>query len=99
MTRQQRPKLLLEEHKMWIVKMGTLLNSSNIYTQFASEAMMEGTGLSFRPYKQVVSMRSLNNYSNNKLHYPHGFKEEINIKFDAIKAVVKKFPNGTGAMM
>ena len=41
----------------------------------------------------------MNNYSNNKLHDPHGFKEEVKIKYDAIKAVVKKFPNGTGTMM
>ena len=41
----------------------------------------------------------MNNYSNNKPHDPHGFKEEVKIKYDAAKAVVKKFPNGTGAMM
>ena len=44
-------------------------------------------------------MKPLNNFSNTKLHDPYGFKEEIKIKFDAIKAVVEKFPNGTEAMM
>ena len=39
------------------------------------------------------------NFSNNKPYDPHGFKEEIKIKFNAVKAVVEKFPNGTGAMM
>ena len=44
-------------------------------------------------------MKSLNHYSNNEPYDPKGFKEEIKIKFDVVKAVVKKFPNGTGAMM
>ena len=56
-------------------------------------------GLSFKPYKQVVSVKSLNNFSDAKPNDPHGFKEEIKIKFDAVKAVVEKFPNGTGAMI
>ena len=41
----------------------------------------------------------MNNFSNNKPHDPHGFKVEIKIKSDAIKAVVENFPNKTGAMM
>ena len=56
-------------------------------------------GLSLGRYKQVVSVKSMNKYINNKLHDPHGFKEEIKIKFDTLKAVVEKFPNRTGAMM
>ena len=44
-------------------------------------------------------MRSINNYSNNKPHDPHGFKEDIEIKCDAVKAITGKFPNGTAAMM
>ena len=30
---------------------------------------------------------------------PHGYKEEVKIKYDTVKAVVKKFPNRTGATM
>ena len=41
----------------------------------------------------------MNNYSNNKPHDPYGFKEEIKIKFDALKVVIEKFPNKTGLMM
>ena len=37
-------------------------------------------GLSFDPYKQVISSKSMNNSSNNKPHDPNGFKEEIKIK-------------------
>ena len=44
-------------------------------------------------------MKSLNNFSNNKPHDPHGFKEEIKIKYDDVKAVAGRFPNGTAAML
>ena len=37
--------------------------------------------------------------SNNKLHDPHGFKEEVKIKYDSVKAITKKIPNATAAMM
>ena len=37
-------------------------------------------GLSFKPYKNVVVVKSLNNFSNTKLNDPHGFKEELKIK-------------------
>ena len=56
-------------------------------------------GLSFEPYKQVVAVKLMNNYSNNKPHDPHGFKEEVNIKHDTVKAVIRKFPNGKGVMI
>ena len=55
--------------------------------------------LLFGPYKSVVAVKSMNNYSNNKPNNPHGFKEEVNVKYDAVKAVVEKFPNGIGAMI
>ena len=58
-----------------------------------------GVGLSFGPYKQVVAVKSMNNYSNNKPHDPHGFKEEVKIKYDAVKAVAGSFPNRIAAMM
>ena len=44
-------------------------------------------------------MKLRNNYNNNKLHDPHGFKEEIKIKYDAVKAVAGRFLNGTAVMM
>ena len=56
-------------------------------------------GLSFGPYKQVVAVKSINNYSNNKPHDPHSFKEEVKIKHDAVKAVVGRFRNGTATIM
>ena len=41
----------------------------------------------------------MNNYSNNKPHDPHGFKEEVKIKYNAVKVVAGKFSNGTPAML
>ena len=37
----------------------------------------------------------MNNFSNAKLNDPHGFKEELKIKFDAVLAVAREVPNGT----
>ena len=56
-------------------------------------------GLPFGPYRQVVTVKSMNNYSNNNPHDPHGFKEDVKIKYDTVKVVVEKFPNGIGAMV
>ena len=55
--------------------------------------------LSFGSYKQVVVMKSMNNYSNNKPHDLHGFKEEVKIKYNVLKAVAGRFPNRNAAMM
>ena len=40
-----------------------------------------------------------NRWINAKPNDPHGFKEELKIKYDAVLAVVGKFPNGTGPML
>ena len=49
--------------------------------------------------KQVVAIKSMNNYTNNKPHDPHGFKEQVKIKYEATKTIARKFPNGTVALM
>ena len=56
-------------------------------------------GLSFKPYKNVVVVKSLNNFSNDKPNDPHGFKEELKIKYDVVLAIVGKLPNGTGPIL
>ena len=56
-------------------------------------------GLSYEPYKQVVAVKSMNNYTNNEPHDPHGFKDQIKIKYEATKAIARKFPHGTAALM
>ena len=45
-------------------------------------------GLSYVPYKQVVVIKSLNAYTNNDTNDPHGFKEQVEIKFEATKTIV-----------
>ena len=55
--------------------------------------------MSFKPYKNIVVVKSLNNFSNAKPNDPHGFKEELKIKYNAVLAVVRKFLNSTGPML
>ena len=50
------------------------------------------------PYKQVVVVKLMINYSNNKPHDTHGFKKEVQIKYDAVKAVAGRFQNETAVM-
>ena len=57
------------------------------------------SSLSYAPYKQVVAIKSLNTYTNNDPNDPHGFKEQVKIKFEATKAIVGRFPNGTATLM
>ena len=56
-------------------------------------------GLSYGPYNQVVAIKLMNNYSNNKPYDPHDFKEQVKIKYKATKAIVRKFSNGTAALI
>ena len=56
-------------------------------------------GLSYELYKQVVSIKLLNTYTNNDPQDPHGFKEQVKIKYEATKAMVGKFPNGIATLM
>ena len=49
-------------------------------------------GLSYRPYKQVVAIKLMNNYTNNKFQDPHGFKEQVKIKYEFTKAIAVKIP-------
>ena len=44
-------------------------------------------------------MKSLHNFSNVKPNDPHGFKEELKIKFDAVLAVIWEFSNRAGPML
>ena len=41
----------------------------------------------------------MNNYSNNKPHDSHSFKEEVKIKYNAAKAEANRFLNKTAAIM
>ena len=41
----------------------------------------------------------MNTYTNNKPNDPYGFKEQVKIKFEATKAIVERFPDGTESLM
>ena len=41
----------------------------------------------------------MNNYTNNGPYHPHGFKEQIKVKYEATKAIAGKLPNGTTTLM
>ena len=41
----------------------------------------------------------MNNFSTNQPYDPHGYKEEVKIKYGSVRAIVEKFPNGTAVMM
>ena len=41
----------------------------------------------------------MNNYTNNEVHDPNGLKEQVKIKYEATKAIVRRFPNGTATLM
>ena len=56
-------------------------------------------GLSYPPYKQVVVIKLLNTYTNNEVHDPNGSKEQVKVKYEATKAIVRRFPNGTDTLM
>ena len=55
-------------------------------------------GLSYGPNIRVVAIKSLNTYTNNNPNDPHGFKEQVKIKFEATKAIVGRFSNGITAL-
>ena len=57
------------------------------------------SGLSYPPYKQIVAVKSLNTYTNNDINDPNGFKEQIKIKYEATKAIARRFQNGTATLM
>ena len=46
-----------------------------------------------------MAVKSSNNFSKAKPNDPHGFKEELKIKYNAVLAVVGKFPNRTDPMI
>ena len=52
-------------------------------------------GFSHKPYKIAVAVKSLHNYTNLKPDNPHGFKEELKVKYNTTLAIVGKFPNRT----
>ena len=55
-------------------------------------------GLSYKPYKIVVSVKSLHKFSNSKPNDSHAFKEETKIKFGAVSTTIGKFLDKIGVL-
>ena len=92
MIKQPRPKLLLEQLKQRTAKP----EGSQLFKQIRTVCLgSDDGGLLYGPYKQVIAIKSLNNYANNKPYVPHDFKEQVKIKYKATKAIAWKFLNGT----
>ena len=58
----------------------------------------DDSGLSYKPYKMVVAVNSIHNFSNSNPNDPHTFKEELKIKFSAVSDITGRFPGGTGML-
>lgn len=52
-------------------------------------------GMSFKAYKAVRAVKLINNFTNQKLHDPHSFKEDLIMKYQATLSLTNSFPNGT----
>lgn len=55
-------------------------------------------GMSYKPYKATLAVKSLNNFTNPKVTDPHYFKDELRTKFQATLSVTGRFLNGTAFM-
>ena len=56
-------------------------------------------GLSYHPFKIVVAMKSLCNFTNSDVGNPHLYKKELRTKYDTTKAVCGHFPFGTETLV
>jgi len=52
-------------------------------------------GISLKAYKAVLAVKSLNNFTNQKPHDPHTFKDDLIAKYQATLSLTNRFPNGT----
>ena len=52
-------------------------------------------GLSYKPYKACIAVKSLNNFTIPKITDPFNYVEDLKTKFYASKALTGRFPNGT----
>ena len=92
-----RPKFLLEQFTQQTAKKEYLLSSSINNAKFV--LVMMTVVYYMCPKKQVIAVKLLNNFSKNKPYDTRGFKEKVKIKYDSVKAMARKFPNGTAVIM
>ena len=53
------------------------------------------SGLSYTLYKGVITTKLLLNFTNPRPDDLNGYTEELKIKYSAMKAIAREFPNGT----
>jgi len=56
-------------------------------------------GLSYQPFKVIVAIKGVCNFTNPDVSNPHLYKKELKIKYDAMKAICGKFPFGTETLV
>ena len=56
-------------------------------------------GLSYQPFKAVVAIKGVCNFTNPDVSNPHLYKKELRIKYDAMKAICGNFPFGTETLV
>ena len=94
--KQRRPTLLLGQLRQRTVKEGSLIA---FIQQLRTVCFgSDDSGISYGPFKQVVAVKSMNNYTNNKPYEPHDFKQ-VKIKFEVTKAIARRSPNRTATLI
>ena len=56
-------------------------------------------GLSYQPFKAVVAIKGVCNFTNPDVSNPHLYKKELRIKYEAMKAICGNFPFGTETLV
>ena len=56
-------------------------------------------GLSYSPFKVIVALKGLCNYTNSDVRNPHVYKKELRTKYHATKAICGSFPFGTKILL
>ena len=54
----------------------------------------DDSSLSYKPYKVVVAVKLVHNFTNPRADDPHVFREEVKVKYNTT-AIIGKFPNRT----
>ena len=56
-------------------------------------------GLSYQPFKAIVAIKGVCNFTNSDVSNPHVYKKELRTKYEAMKAVAGRLPFGTETLV
>ena len=56
-------------------------------------------GLSYQPFKAIVAIKGVCNFTNPDVSNPHVYKKELRTKYEAMKAVAGRLPFGTETLV